>query len=669
MKKIEIFAECLKSTMDKMIRFKFASLLVFLLTTPLLLLSQNKEEQKSFFTLGETAYSLSEFNYYFLKNSEVPSADSAKQKVKEYLDLYVKFRLKVQEALALGEDKKPDFIKEFAGYSKQLAEPYLMQTQVKGEMVQQAYERLQQEVSAAHILIKIDMSTSPEDTLNAYNETLSIKKRIENGDDFGKVAFEVSQDPSAKQNNGDLGYFSALQMVYPFENAVYDNEIGDVVGPVKTQFGYHILQVKDKRPARGKILTAHIMIQAKQDSVSIETARLKAQSVYENLVNGQSWEEQCELYSDDRRTKSSGGKLQWFGTGNLVPSYEDAAFELKKFGDYTEPIQTQFGWHIIKLLNRRELDSFDDMKVELEKKVSRDARAKSKKSTTLKNLKVSQSFSQDNEVKKRAVGALDSTLLLAKWATPSESAALNQSSLFTTNGQSYKVSGFWEFVVSKQKMRKQTSLKTYVYQLYNQYVEKCIFDEELKNIEQTNFDYQMVLDEYKSGILLFNLMEQTVWNKAMEDTLGLQTYYEAHLKDYKMDEHAIVRRFVSADSLVLQSVVDQLDKTNYELDSIFNAKEPLTLQTFDQKIEKKKNAFLSEHWEVGSFIEKGENYYTLWYLVELKPNGYKELKSIRGLVISDYQNELENEWIKGLEKKYPLKVNKAVLKEFITSFE
>ena len=179
----------------------------------------------------------------------------------------------------------------------------------------------------------------------------------------------------------------------------------------------------------------------------------------------------------------------------------------------------------------------------------------------------------------------------------------------------------------------------------------------------------MVLDEYKSGILLFNLMEQTVWNKAMEDTLGLQTYYEAHLKDYKMDEHAIVRRFVSADSLVLQSVVDQLDKTNYELDSIFNAKEPLTLQTFDQKIEKKKNAFLSEHWEVGSFIEKGENYYTLWYLVELKPNGYKELKSIRGLVISDYQNELENEWIKGLEKKYPLKVNKAVLKEFITSFE
>ncbi|WP_420580190.1 hypothetical protein [Reichenbachiella sp.] len=160
----------------------------------------------------------------------------------------------------------------------------------------------------------------------------------------------------------------------------------------------------------------------------------------------------------------------------------------------------------------------------------------------------------------------------------------------------------------------------------------------------------MVLDEYRSGILLFNLMEKEVWNKAMVDSTGLEEFYQKNKrKNYKLAEHVVVRRFVSKDSTVLQSVSDQLEKSNSELDSIFNSQEPLTLRTFEEKIEKGKNDWLDDHWEVGTSIQKEKNFLTLWSVVSVQPDGYKPLAEIKGLVISDYQNELEKGLVEGIE--------------------
>ncbi|UXX80466.1 peptidyl-prolyl cis-trans isomerase [Reichenbachiella carrageenanivorans] len=647
---------------------RFSSLL-FLLVLPLLSFAQSNEDDQVLFQLDSEPYGIKAFNYYFLKNAEEPSADSAKIKVNEYLDLYVNFRLKVKEAIAQGQDQTPEFKEEFEGYKKQLAEPYLMQTKVNEQMVAEAYQRLTQEVSASHILIKSDEQANPEDTLKAYNKALDIKNKILAGADFETLASQVSDDPSAKQNGGSLGYFSALQMVYPFENAVYQNQIGDIVGPVKTRFGYHIIKINDKRKARGQVLVAHIMIRAKPDSLSMATAKSKAASIYDNLKKGASWDEQCKLYSDDVRTKPAGGKLQWFGTGQLVPTFEDAAFALKETGDISEPVQTRFGYHIIKLIDQKGIASFEEMQSELETKISRDSRAKDKKSVAITKLKESQYFEINPIVFNQLANYFDSTLLTAQWNN--EQSQTNGSKvLFTTNNTDYTLQLFFDYVEEKQKKRKLTALDTYVNQLYNQFVEKSIFDEELELIEAHNYDYQMVLDEYRSGILLFNLMETEVWNKAMVDSIGLQEFYDKNKKkNYKLAEHVVVRRFVSKDSSVLQSVSTQLDKTNSELDSLFNSQEPLTLQTFEEKIEQGKNKWLDDHWAIGSSVQSGKNYFTLWHVVSIQPDGYKPLTEIKGLVISDYQHELEKQWLKALSKKYPMKLNKSVLKSYIEGFE
>lgn len=644
-------------------------LLILLVSFSTLSFAQPNQDDQTLFQLGDEPFGVKAFNYYFLKNSDEPSADSAKVKVTEYLDLYVKFRLKVKEAVALGQDQTSEFKQEFETYKKQLAEPYLTQTKVNDEMVEEAYARMKQEVSAAHILIKSEEQGNPEDTLKAYNKALEIKNRIVNGEDFATLAAKESDDPSAKQNGGYLGYFSALQMVYPFENAVYGNQPGSIVGPVKTRFGYHIIEIKEKRAARGEVLVAHIMIRSNPDSASIIAAKDKATSIYENLKSGADWNEQCRLYSDDVRTKKQGGKLQWFGTGNLVPEFESAAFSLKSNGDISEPIQTRFGWHIIQLIDKKGVPSLDEVRADLESKISRDTRAADKKSTALSKLKVSQNFKQYPAVRDQLINYFDSTLLNANWSYAKTNADLKET-LFVTNDVSYEIEDFFKFVEEKQKKRKLTALPVYVDQLYNQFEEKSIFDEELKLIEANNYDYQMVLDEYRSGILLFNLMEKEVWNKAMVDSVGLEGFYEkSKKKSYKLAEHVVVRRFVSKDSTVLQSVSLQLDKSNSELDSLFNSQEPLTLQTFDEKIEKGKNDWLDEHWEVGTSIQKGENYFTLWSVVSLQPDGYKPLEDIKGLVISDYQNELEKQWLKTLSKKYPLKLNRSVLKSYIEEFE
>lgn len=647
-------------------RFSF---LLLLFLWPAISFAQSSKEDPTLFQLADEPFGVKAFNYYFLKNSDKPTPDSAKAKVNNYLELYVNFRLKVKEAVGLGEDQTPEFRQEFESYKKQLAEPYLMQTKVNDAMVAEAYARMMEEVSASHILVNCDAQANPEDTLKAYNKALGIKKRIENGEDFASVAAKESGDPSAKQNGGYLGYFSALQMVYPFETAVYENETGSIVGPVRTRFGYHIIEVKDKRKARGEVLTAHIMIRSNPDSASVAAAKSKANSVYQNLKNGADWNEQCRLYSDDMRTKSKGGQLQWFGTGNLVPEFENVAFTLKQKEDFSEPIQTRFGWHIIKLIDKKDIPPLDEIKADLESKISRDSRAADKKSVTLAKLKMSQNFSLNQAVRQQLVSYFDSSLLEAKWTYLNTRADLSQT-IFSTNNSKFTIQHFFDFVQKEQKKRKLTSVPDYVGQLYNQFEEKSIFAEELKLVEANNYDYQMVLDEYRSGILLFNLMEKEVWNKAMIDSVGLEAFYEKNKKkNYQMAEHVVVRRFVSKDSAVLQSVSSQLSKTNSELDSLFNREEPLTLQTFDEKIEKGKKEWLDDRWEVGSSIQKGKNYYTLWVVESIQADGYKPLKDIKGLVISDYQAELEKQWLKTLSKKYPMKLNKPVLKSYIEEFE
>jgi peptidyl-prolyl cis-trans isomerase SurA len=368
--------------------------IVLVLLISVLALSVNAQEKDPvLLNVGGKEVKLSEFNAIFNKNKN--NEKITESSINEYLDLYIKFKLKVREAEALGYDTLPKFINELKGYRKQLAEPYLTDKDVTESLIKEAYERMTQDVKASHILIKLEEDPLPADTLAAYNKAIKIRNRIIAGEDFGKVAKETSEDPSAQKNNGNLGYFSAMHMVYPFESAAYNTKVGAISMPARTKFGYHIIKVLDKRPARGTVKVAHIMVRADKNESSEDSAakKQKIDEIYEKLTkDNQDFSALAKQFSDDKGSAQRGGELPEFNTGKMVEEFENTAFSLKNDGDISTPIKTDYGWHIIKRLSLKTLDSYDEMYSSLKGKVARDSRSNRSKVALLSKIKSENNF-------------------------------------------------------------------------------------------------------------------------------------------------------------------------------------------------------------------------------------------------------------------------------------
>ncbi|MFY0651302.1 MAG: peptidylprolyl isomerase [Cyclobacteriaceae bacterium] len=629
-----------------------------------------KDKPKYLFKLGEQEFFEDEFRYYFFKNNSELKKDSVKYEVETYMDLYIKFRLKVLEAIKLGRDKDPEFLEEYNGYKEQLVKPYLMESKITEELVKETYNRMKEERSASHILLKLDEDALPSDTLTVYNRLLDLKKRVQAGENFDSLAFQYSDDPSAKSNKGNLGYFSAMQMVYPFEDAVFNASVGDLAGPVRTKFGYHLIHVKDIRKALGKIQVAHIMIKTAQgqDAEKDKAAHNKAKSVHEKLMSGEEWNTLCALHSDDVQTKKRGGALNWFGTGQILKEFEQAAFALKEIGSISEPVKTRFGWHIIKLMGKRGLEPFDKVKPELEKSLSRDARSRVKKAKAIEAIKSKYGFTANAQNKTSALLKLDSTLLQGSWTFDSLSADLDKP-LANIGGKNILTRNFFQFVKEQQKKRGDKNLHSYKNTLYNRFEEKSIFDYEEEQLANTNFDYRMILQEYKSGILLFALMEEKVWQKAMKDTVGLKSYYEKTKSDYKAEESADVRVFISEKAESLERTRQYLTAEKDEIDKVFNKENPLNVEVQDKTVVKGEDNIVDKYWSEGTHTHTENGRHYLISVKKINPERLKKYDETRGAVISAYQDKLENDWINELKTKYPVKVNKGTLKRIIAKIE
>src|SRR5690606_34823358 len=246
-----------------------------------------------------------EFIYLYRKNHQSTSGYTAAD-INEYLDLFVNFKLKVEEARSRGMDTTAAFLSEYRGYRNELLKPYLPDSRIMDSLVTQAYDRMKEEVRASHLLISLPADAAPGDTLRAYNRALEIRESVRAGEDFGSLAAAYSDDPQAKSSGGDLGFFTALQMVHPFETAAYEAKPGELVGPVRTQFGYHLIKVTDRRPARGQVAVSHIMLRTGGERDSTEV-REKIFNLYDQLMAGASWDELCAEYSEDPGSKSKGG--------------------------------------------------------------------------------------------------------------------------------------------------------------------------------------------------------------------------------------------------------------------------------------------------------------------------------------------------------------------------
>ncbi len=364
-------------------------------------------------TVDGRPVSRSEFEAIYKKNNK--DAPVTKQALDEYLDLFINYKLKVRAAEELGMDTVGKFKTELDGYRKQLARPYLIDRNLNDELMKEAYDRSQLEVRASHILAQLPADPTPADTLAAWKKISALRTRVLAGEDWASVASGKggSDDPSAAKNGGDLGWFSALQMVYPFETAAFNTAPGQVSKPVRTRFGYHIIKVVDKRPARGQVKVSHIMVRSTdQDSPEKQTAaQQKINEAMGRINSGElTFADAALKYSDDESTNTKGGELPMFGTGKMIDEFEDQAFGVKKDGDMTAPFKTRYGWHIVKRLEYKAPPTFDEAKADLKAKISRDSRAEITRKKFLADLKAEYHYKADPKALKALYPLIDTTI-------------------------------------------------------------------------------------------------------------------------------------------------------------------------------------------------------------------------------------------------------------------
>ena len=629
-------------------------------------------EKKTLLTVGEVPVSGQEFERLYLKNRNSANEQESLS-IDEYLELYINFKLKVVEAEELGYDTLSKFKKELNGYRSQLAKPYLTDKATIDLLVMDAYERMLTDVNASHILIKTLSDASPEDTLKAYKKTRKITDRLLMGESFEIVARGTSDDPSVKSNGGNLGYFTVFQMVYPFESAAYSTPVGKLAFPVRTRFGYHIIKVNDKRKAIGSIKVAHIMVAVPmRSSDPIKAyAKEKIYMIYEKILNGEDFNSVSQEFSDDYSSARNGGVLPWFGTGRMVPEFENAAFSLQNDGDISEPVRTGFGWHIIKRLEKKEIGSFDEMKAEIKKKIYSGYRADIAKQAFIENLK------------KECYYELDSLAILPFYLSIDETSLQNGSwqkkvstnpekTLFSFAGRNYSVNDFVSYLNNHQKSWNFKTSQDYIDKSLYDYVSQELLEFEKSRLEIKHPEFKYLMKEYHDGMLLFEISDKKVWSKAVEDSAGLENYYVKNRNNYMGAEGLRVISFTLNNPLQIKNVKKAIRKSkkkknmeNYFM-TIFPSDSVTSPVTISYEVFEKGDDSLIDSlvWKKGytkTYTEKGE---TILLLVSDVIKAHpKNLEEIQGLVTSDYQNFLEKEWLKDLKEKYSVNINEKTLSE------
>ena len=620
-------------------------------------------------TINREKVSQSEFLQIYLKNNPNPKFD--KVSMDEYMELFRKFKLKVMEAEALGYDTIPKLKREFEGYKRQLANPYLIDSAQNESLVREAYYRTANEVRCSHIMVKLEPTATPADTLLAYNRILELKKRVENGEDFAQVARmkNGSDDPSAATNGGDLGFFTAFQMVYPFEDMAYNTPIGKVSQPFRTKFGYHILKTTATRPSRGSIKTAHLMISVPKDAdqATQENAKKKIDEIYQKLKNGASWTEMVAQNSDDPGTSKKGGELPVFGSGTtqrMVPEFEEAAFALAADGDISQPVKTNFGYHIIKRMERRDVASYENMKKELQTKVNKDERAKKTQDSFVAKLKAKYKYMLGpSENLQWFETNLDSTYFVGKWTAKN---LKSNKTLFTLDGVAFGQQAFARYLEKNYRGLRKEDYKTFVAAQFKAWEKSSILAYEENLLPAKYPEYRALVNEYHDGILLYEVMQDKVWNRAVKDTSGLRAFFNANRQNYMWPKRIDATIYECLNEGIAKEVKMMLANDTINSKHVIekiNKESELNLKVKMNKFDPETTAVLKGR-ELNVGVTEPFGFEGKFYVVKVQavlPVMKKELNESKGNVTSDYQNTLEKDWIESLQKKYKVKINKKVL--------
>ncbi len=603
------------------------------------------------------------------KGNENSTQGVSREEFEENLDLFINYKLKVREAEAMGLDKTEEFSREFQSFKETLISPFLIKNSLEEGELRKAYSRMQEVVKASHILFQFPPNASMEDSMIVLRMALKVKGEIENGANINDLAVQYSDDPSAKVNRGDLGYFSGLQMVQPFEDAAFTLQIGQVSDPVMTSFGYHIIQVKDRQPNPGQVLVSHILVRFDQaNTTQEENARRKISDIYAEIQKENTvWEDIVKTYSEDPATSGRGGLLPWFGVGMMIPEFELAAFSLAEIGEISPPLKTQYGYHILRLEEKKPIASYEEMEEDIRSRILRDSRSGMIQSQVIAIQKARYGF-KENEPSVMNLGRNLNSVSKSEFGNSLTSQSLSDAPLFTLQGKNYTASDLNSYLASQEVPQKQGS-GTFDF-WYDRFVAETLSSVEENDLESNNKEYQMLLKEYRDGILLFSLMNQEVWQKGITDSLGQVEFFQKNIARYQWKNRTEAFVVKVLDKAQVESARKALQASGYNTTAIqsfetsYQSQNPLAFQTESGVFEHADHPVLSKaNLELPYQEIEAEGVLHLVVLGQKFPSGPRKFEESRGLIIRDYQEYLDKNLTSLLRSKYPIQVDPRVKEE------
>lgn len=677
-------------------------LLVLAVMATMPALAQSNSEQ-TVLTIDDKTVSIGEFERLYMKNNTQATFDSAS--LADYMKLFIDYKLKVAEAEQLGMDTTQEFRDEFDNYCAQLEKPYFTDSKVDDSLAYEAYEHMKWDVRASHILIKCGPNASAADTSEAYKRIEGIRKRALKGEDFSKLALETSEDQSVSRNKGDLGFFTAFSMIYEFEKMAYSTKVGDISPIFRTRFGYHILKVTDRRQNPGQIRAAHILVRVepKGDESQQKTASDKIKMISDSLAAGADWAKTVSRYSEDRSTRTRQGDLQWFSTGTMVSEFETAAFALKNIGDISEPVKTSYGWHIIKLLDKKPINSYENIQEQIRKRLSRDIRSQMAQKAVIERLKREYKFTEDKAAYDEFVCTVDTSVWTGTW-NADRAKNLNKAIFTIADTVKFTQHDYAELLSHRGPVQKKIPVEIMLKDDYEKLVENSIMNYERKQLANKYPEFNYLRTEYHDGILLFALMDKMVWTKASTDSAGLEKFYEANKQNYMWGD-----RMEIAICVYNEKAFSGADKKKADAKIVAAMKAGAKNGDYETKIKDaiQKMGVHPDSIGIGGIVKKytivdgkdtdvnghsidvkycdvdgtkinekdwgknkskianigGRTY--IYYLVKRLPPMPKTLDECRGTVIADYQTQLEADWQDLLRSKHTVRIDESVLNSII----
>lgn len=587
--------------------------------------SASQDGARTILTIGDNEISKQEFEYFYSKNSDLPGE---KMSPEEYMDLFINFKLKVQQAKDLGYADNEAYKNEIAGYRKQLAAPCFTDDSLKNVLVEEEYGRLKEDIRLSHIMFRVDKG----DTLSAYEKGLAVLERLDKGEDFAALAEEFSDDRATAQRGGELGFISGMTIVYPLETAAYECPVGQHTGLVRTRYGYHIAKVTDRRPSKGEISVAHIFIQkpASKDSAETDAARKKVYDIYNQLMAGSDFAALAAICSQDESNAKKGGQMPWLTVGHTNPYFDDVAFSLEK-GEISQPLEAPYGWHIIKMIDKRDLPTIDELRKTIETQISRDERSIMIRNSFINKLKREFKYKE---------------------------------------GKGDVICTFADEKITKKDLAEYTENNPKVTDPLNGLINSRLIAYADKHLEERDINFAMLLNEYRDGILLFNISSDSVWNKAGQDTLALKKFFEDNKEQYAWDKPRFKGRIIYCKTPEIKAQAEVLAKTvpadsvSAVLKRTFNNGNVKNVNVLKSKLYIKGNDPLIDYYAFGignkPVIKDFEDAFVIGEIQEKYPGSYTDVK---GTLVNDYQKYLEEEWLRSLRSKYSVKVHYNVLKK------